>query len=58
MHPVRYRLAPHDLGEESGLPDADDCTHIWDWKRRPDFEYPAGRYTLRRRVASRPMRFC
>ncbi len=38
VHLVRYRLAPEDLGPESGLPDAEDVKHIWDRGRRPDAE--------------------
>jgi hypothetical protein len=38
LHLARYRLAPDDLGPESGLPSAEDVKHIWDRGRLPDAE--------------------
>jgi hypothetical protein len=38
LHLARYRLAPEDLGAESGLPGPDDVKHIWDRGRLPDAE--------------------
>ena len=38
LHLARYRLAPDDLGPESGLPSPEDVQHIWDRKRLPDAE--------------------
>lgn len=38
LHLARYRLAPEDLGEESGLPSAEDVKHIWERGRLPDAE--------------------
>ena len=38
LHLARYRLAPEDLGPESGLPGAEDVKHIWERGRLPDAE--------------------
>lgn len=35
-HLVRYRLVPASGAPESGLPDPDDCDHVWQRARRDD----------------------
>ncbi|MFZ5478731.1 MAG: hypothetical protein ACOZNI_18310 [Myxococcota bacterium] len=59
LYLARYRLAPEDLGPESGLLGEEDCTHIWARGRLPgDTRAPDYlRKELADRFAGGPVRF-
>ena len=56
---VRWRMAPWDLGRESGLPDDADCSHVWIRARRHGDTRPASylREELKARLARGPVAF-